>query len=70
MDLEWATTPDMIEELRRRGARFVFVGMQQTNRTADKQIVWVAGQGTSPADLLRLMKIGSDRFTQLCNDEK
>ena len=54
MDLELATVDDMIEELKRRGAHFVFVGISPTN-LREKTMTY-AFQGASPHEVVWLMR--------------
>jgi hypothetical protein len=55
MDLELATTEDILDELRRRQMRFVFAGVENTNDTRCAR-VFCAGLGTGRQDLLRLIR--------------
>lgn len=64
MELEIATTCDIVNELHRRGMRFVFVGVENTNSTRD-DLACLAGQGTSPTDVLELIQMGHQAFARL-----
>ena len=54
MELELATTDDIVRELRARGQLFLFVGMGTTNRK-EKQLTY-AFQGGTRSELLLLME--------------
>ncbi|MCA9108421.1 MAG: hypothetical protein KDA52_00620 [Planctomycetaceae bacterium] len=55
MNLEWATTDDLLEELHRRGTTFVFAGVPNTNRKRDQ--VHYACQATSSNEMLQLIRM-------------
>lgn len=59
MELEFATTKDMMEELHRRNMRFIFVATENTN-SQRKNGTCIAVQGTSVDELLTLIEIGHD----------
>ena len=65
MDLELATTAEILEELRNRGMHFVFVGMSGRNRARND--IYCACQGVSQGELLRMLRLAQHRLTQ--NDE-
>jgi hypothetical protein len=67
MDLELATTCDIVNELHRRGMRFVFVGVENTN-SSRKDLACLAGQGSSPHDVLDLIEMGQQAFARLDDD--
>lgn len=67
MDLELATTCDIIHELQRRGMRFVFVGVENTNSNRE-DLACLAGQGSSPQDVLELIELGQQAFARLDNN--
>lgn len=67
MELELATTDDIIRELRRRRKRFLFVGFETSNRQ-DKNLIVSAAQGTSRTDLLQLLAFARRTFTNLEKD--
>ncbi len=54
MDLELATSEDMLMELERRHMHFVFIGAQNTN-SRQGEVVY-AYQGTSHRELARLLR--------------
>jgi hypothetical protein len=54
MDLELATTEDMLMELRRRQAHFVFIGQQNTN--ARQGEIFYAYQGASRQELAQMLR--------------
>ena len=61
MDLELSTTEDMINELRKRKMRFVFIGAINTNtKTAGSTMV--ASQATDRKDIFRLIGLGVNEF--------
>lgn len=67
MDLEFATVDEILEELRERGMRFVFIGEPNTNvRSAQRTIV--AAQAADQKDLCRLFRIGIDELRQRTPD--
>jgi hypothetical protein len=53
MDLELATTAEILEELRNREMHFIFVGMPNRNRARHE--IYCACQGVSQDELLRLL---------------
>ena len=55
MDLELATTDDILAELRRLQMRFVFAGIENSNDARCSHI-FCAGQGMSRHDLLQLIR--------------
>jgi hypothetical protein len=67
MDLELATTDDIVNEFRNRGMRFVFIGAINTNiRTSVPTMV--ASQAVDQQDVLRLIRIGIDEIQHLDDD--
>ena len=68
MELEFATTRDIVDELQRRNMRFIFVGTENTN-SSRKDATCISAQGTSMDDVLSLVKIGEDAFLNL-DEEK
>lgn len=60
MELELATVNDIVEELRRRNLRFVFVGVEATNTREHTAVV--AGAGRDLVELLRMLNIGRATF--------
>ena len=63
MELELATTDDIIAELRKRRMRFVFAGVENTN-DARCAAVFSAGQARSRGDLLRMIRMVHDVFAK------
>ena len=55
MDLAWATTDDILNELRLRQMRFVFAGIENSNDPRCSR-VFCAGQGMGREDLLELTR--------------
>lgn len=55
MDLELATTRDILEELRHRDMRFAFVGLPGRNGPAEE--IYFACQGCSERDLVVLLRL-------------
>ncbi|GAF99486.1 unnamed protein product, partial [marine sediment metagenome] len=53
MELEFATTADIVRELRDRKMRFVLIGVENTNRDEDSP-VFLAGQAGGPEEMVRL----------------
>ena len=67
MDLELATTDDIVNELRKRRMRFVFIGALNTNiKTSGPTMV--AAQAFDCKDVFRLIRLGVDEFRHLNND--
>lgn len=62
MDLGLATTVDIIEELRRRGMHFVFVGMPVRNASPNE--LYFACQGISKGELLRMVLLMQESLRQ------
>lgn len=60
MDLELATLDDIIDELHRRDARFVFVGVEPSNEGREK--IHTAAQGNDVIEVRRLLRIGRSVF--------
>ena len=60
MDLELATTEDILMELKRRQKHFVFIGEQNTNSQHGEVIY--AYQGTSRRKLARLLRFVLERL--------
>jgi hypothetical protein len=56
MDLELATMEDIINELRQRKVRFVFVGIEPSNQQAETAQISAAAKDTT--DILRLLRLG------------
>lgn len=54
MDIEIATTSDILLELHRRGAHFVFAGFQPTNSSSGEG--YVACQACSRREVRRLIR--------------
>ena len=63
MDLEFATTDDIIEELRKRKLNFLLVAIKTTNSRRDAGIS-IAGQGRSQRSLLRLCQMAKIAFSR------
>jgi len=61
MDLELATTEDIINELRQRKMRFVFIGEISTNIETSLPTI-VASQAVDRKDVFRLIKLGVEEF--------
>lgn len=55
MDLQLATTDDILNELHQRRMRFVFAGVENTNDPGSAR-VFCAGQGPCREDLLSLLQ--------------
>jgi hypothetical protein len=55
VELALATTDDILEQLRGRGMRFVFAGIENSNRPHGARI-YCAGQGMNRQDLLHLVR--------------
>ena len=55
MDIELATTEDILEELHRREIRFAFVGLQNTN--LKHREVHYACQGATRDEMLKLIRM-------------
>ena len=68
MDLELATTDDIVEELKRRDARFVLVVVESTNRMSPSKTC-IAGQGKDPDDIVRLCGVGAEAFAELHGED-
>ena len=68
MDLELATTEDMLMELRRRQVHFVYVGSQNTN-AAQGEIVY-AYQGTSRRELACMLRLVFKRLFRQGSDDR
>lgn len=62
MDLELATTDDVIAELRERGMHFVFVGMPGRNTSPNE--LYFACQGISEDELLRMVLLMQESLRQ------
>jgi ribosomal protein L18E len=67
MDLELATTDDIVNELRKRRMRFVFIGIVNRNSKEGDSSVVVA-QATDRREAFRLTKLGANAFRQLNGD--
>ncbi len=67
MDLELATTDDIINELRKRRMRFVFIGETNTNIKASSPTM-VASQAVDRKDVFRLIKLGVEKFRGVNDD--
>jgi len=67
MDLELATTDDIINELRKRKLRFVFIGEINTNIKASIPTI-VASQAVDRKDVFRLIRLGVDEFRDVNDD--
>ena len=67
MDLELATTDDIINELRKRKMRFVFIGEINTNIKASSPTM-VASQAVDRKDVFRLIRLGADEFRDVNDD--
>ncbi len=57
----------MINELRNRGMRFVFIGEINTNIKASSPTM-VASQAVDRKDVFRLIKLGLDEFRDVDDD--
>lgn len=55
MDLELATTRDILEELHRRGTHFVFAGFQPTNARSGEMLF--ASQAFSRGEVRQLIQV-------------
>ena len=67
MDLELATTDDILNELRQRGMRFVFIGEMNSNSdTGGPKIV--AAQAVDRRDVGRLIRFGLSELLQMNDD--
>ena len=62
MDLDIATTDDIIEELRRREISFLLVTVETSNSDRDMGVS-IAGQGHSRRSLLRLCQMAKLAFS-------
>ena len=67
MDIELATIDDILDELRYRGMRFVFIGESPTNTPKPGRTV-VAAQAIDQKDLCRLIRIGVEELRNQSND--
>lgn len=67
MDLELATTDDIVNELRSRRMRFVFIGATHTNINASGPIV-VESQAVNHRDAFDLIKVGVEELQKLDDD--
>jgi hypothetical protein len=67
MDLELATTDDIVNELRNRRMRFVFIGATNTNIKASGPII-VASQAVNHKDAFDLIKVGVEELQKLDDD--
>jgi hypothetical protein len=56
MDLELATLSDMVDELRRRGTRFVMVAVEPSNQEKTPRMMHAA-QGINARDMLSLVRV-------------
>ena len=63
MELEMATTDDVIEELRKRELCFLLVAIETSNSRRDANVS-IAGQGQSQRSLLRLCQIAKIAFSR------
>jgi hypothetical protein len=68
MELELATTTDIVEELLGRQLRFVFVVVENGNCDLNRS-AYLAGQGLSTEDVLRLVAIAQTAFRDIRGDE-
>ncbi|MDA1053728.1 MAG: hypothetical protein O3C40_25040 [Planctomycetota bacterium] len=68
MDLELATTEDMLTELKRRQTHFVFIGCQNPN-VPESEVVY-AYQGTSRRELCRMLRFVLKRLLQQDPDDR
>jgi hypothetical protein len=62
MDLELATTRDILEELRKRKLRFIFVGMTERNRGTGE--LYFACQGRSAREAQAMLRLLQRRLAQ------
>ena len=69
MEIELATTADIVRELQRRNLRFVFVSLEHTNSERHDRFC-LAGQGADTEDLMSLMDIGYEAFEELDDDQE
>ena len=67
MDLELATTVEIVNELRNRGMRFVMIGVENSNRR-DSESTFVAGQASCVGDIFDLLDLARAEFQQRGND--
>ena len=65
MDLELATTMEILEELRNREMHFIFVGIPTRNRACHE--IYYACQGVSQGELLLMVRLAQHRLIR--NDE-
>jgi len=63
MDLDIATTEDIIEELRRRELCFLLVTIETSNSERDADVS-IAGQGHNRRSLLRLCQMAKLAFSR------
>ena len=67
MDLEFATTADIVKELRDRKMRFVMVGVENSNQD-ETNPVFLAGQAAGPEEMVKLIELGRDALTTIDDD--
>jgi uncharacterized protein related to proFAR isomerase len=67
MNIELATTDDIVNELRKRGMRFVFIGALNTNIKASGPIM-VVSQAVDRKDVFRLISLGVDELLHTDDD--
>ena len=67
MDLELATTDDIINEFRQRKMRFVFIGETNTNIKSSCPTM-VASQAVDRKDVFSLIKLGVEGFRGVNDD--
>ncbi len=64
MNLELATTEDIINELRNREMRFVLVGILNNNRSGSESTL-VAGQAGELSQVYDLLEVAYREFTEM-----
>ena len=67
MELELATTDDIVNELRKRKMRFVFIGEINTN-IKESSPTMVASQAIDRKDVFRLIRLGVEEFRGVNDD--
>ena len=67
IDLEMATTLDILAELRRRKTRFAFIGY--TARNCGTAEVYTAALGSSADDILDMIDLLHDRICHQVDEE-
>lgn len=67
MELELATTDDIVNELRKRKMRFVFIGEINTNIKESRPSM-VASLAVDRKDVFRLIRLGVEEFRGVNDD--